>query len=108
MIEVFLSSPDDAKIIKVASSTLGAKGFLKGEDDTGHAVPVPDRPKDSVSKPAVNTVYSSSAQQHTQSNSTAVHDNMHKHLSLVLFLISPHFLFMVQDFHSGSFKPQAS
>lgn len=47
-------SPNDAKIIKVASSSLSAKRFLKGEDNTGHTVPVPDGPKDAVSKPAEN------------------------------------------------------
>lgn len=45
-------SPDDAKIIKVASSSLSAKRFFKGENNTGHTIPVPDRPEDTVSKPA--------------------------------------------------------
>ena len=44
-------SPDDAKIIKVAPSPLGAKGFFEGEDHTGHAVPVPDGPEDAIAKP---------------------------------------------------------
>ena len=47
----FICSPDDAKIIKVAPSPLGAEGFFEGEDHTGHAVPVPDGPKDAIAKP---------------------------------------------------------
>ena len=51
---ILFPSPDDSKIIKVASSSLGPKRFFKCEDDTGQAVPVPDRPEDSVPKPATN------------------------------------------------------
>lgn len=59
-------SPNDAKIIKVASSALGAKGFFKAQDDTAYTVSVPDRPKDSVSKPAENTILLFQAPQHTK------------------------------------------
>lgn len=60
-------SPDDAKVIKVASSPLCAEWFFKGEDNTGHVVPVPDWSKDSVPKPAgANITQLFSAQQHAQ------------------------------------------
>lgn len=71
-----LHSPNDAKIIKVASSSLSSKRFFKGENNTGYTVPVPDRPKDAVPKPAENITSLFSAQQHTRCVTTAVHDNM--------------------------------
>ena len=46
-------SPDDPKFIKVAPTTLSAKGLFKGEDDTGDVVPVPNGPEDPVGKPGV-------------------------------------------------------
>lgn len=46
------SSPYDAEIVKVPSSSLSAEGLFEGQHHTGHTVPVPDRPKDTVPKPA--------------------------------------------------------
>ena len=54
---ILFPSPDDTKIIKVTSSSLSAEWFFKGEDNTGHAVPVPDRPEDPVPKPATAAGY---------------------------------------------------
>lgn len=62
--------PNDAKIIKVASSPLSAKRFFKGEDNTGHTVPVPDGPKDAVSKSAENN------------SSTHTHAYMSRHIHI--------------------------
>ncbi len=77
------SSPDDAKIIKVASSSLSAKRFFKGENDTGHTVSVPDRPEDAITKPAMNMMLSLSAQHHTRKDSRS--DHMHIQASLWRF-----------------------
>lgn len=44
-------SPNDPKVIKVSSTTLGAKRLLEGENHRGHAVPVPRGSKDAISKP---------------------------------------------------------
>lgn len=44
-------SPDDPKFIKVAPTTLSAKGLFEGEDDAGNVVPVPNGPEDPVGKP---------------------------------------------------------
>lgn len=57
-------SPNDSKVIEVSSSTLSAKRLFKGENDTGHTVPVPDRSKDAVPKPAGRS-RSSSTHTHT-------------------------------------------
>ena len=43
---------DDAKLVEVASSALGAEGFLEGDRDVSDVVPVPDRLERGISKPA--------------------------------------------------------
>lgn len=59
-------SPDDAKIVEVSSSALSAEWLFKGENDAGDTVSVPDRPKDSVPKPAQNATLLFQAQQNTK------------------------------------------
>lgn len=42
---------NNTKVVKVAAAALSPKGLLESEDHTGHTVPVPDRSKDTISKP---------------------------------------------------------
>ena len=46
-----MSSPDDAKLVKVAAPTLRSKRFLEGDDHAGNVVSIPYRAENSVPKP---------------------------------------------------------
>lgn len=50
-------SPNDPKVIKVSSATLGAKRLLEGENHCGHTGPVPYGSKDTISKPTTQQDY---------------------------------------------------
>lgn len=45
-------SPDNTKLIKVATPSLSAKWLFEGQNDTGNVVTVPDGAEDPVSKSA--------------------------------------------------------
>lgn len=54
MCSLFVGSPYDSKIIKIAASPLSAERLLKGKNHTSYVVPVPDGPKDAVPEPREN------------------------------------------------------
>lgn len=53
---MLLQLPDDAKLIKVAASTLGAKVLLHGDHDCCNRLLVPRRREDLIAKPDAKEV----------------------------------------------------
>ena len=51
-----IHAPDNAKVIEVASTTLGAKRFFERDHHAGNVVPIPDGTKNTISKPAAHSV----------------------------------------------------
>ena len=53
---VVRAAPDDAELVEIASTAVGAEGLLEGDVDAGDVVTVPGGPKYHVTEPVVTGI----------------------------------------------------